>query len=98
MPPTSNFQRPVLTGHISYTVFEHIPAPILSDILSEAQRVLRPSGLAIHLIDYSDHFAHSDASISAINFLQYDDAAWSRLADNPYMYMNRLRADDYPAL
>ena len=84
--------------HISYTVFEHIPPPVLTDILSEARRVLRPSGLAIHLIDHSDHFAHSDTSISAINFLQYDDAAWSRLADNPYMYMNRLRADDYPVL
>ena len=84
--------------HISYTVFEHIPANILQQILQEAGRILRPSGLAIHLVDHSDHFAHSDQSISAINFLQYEDSVWARLADNPYMYMNRLRVDDYPPL
>ena len=84
--------------HISYTVFEHIPAPILQEILREACRVIRNPGMAIHFIDHSDHFAHSDLSISAINFLQFDDDEWARLADNRYMYMNRLRVDDYPAL
>lgn len=84
--------------HISFTVFEHIPGPVIKNILLEAGRLLRPSGLCIHLVDHSDHFSHSDPSISAINFLQYEDADWARLADNPYMYMNRLRADDYPAL
>jgi SAM-dependent methyltransferase len=84
--------------HFSYTVFEHIPAPVLVDILSEATRLLKPRGLGVHLVDHSDHFSHGDASISAVNFLQYDDATWRRLADNRYMYMNRCRADDYPAL
>jgi len=84
--------------HISFTVLEHIPGPILRDILLEAARVVRPSGLTIHFVDHSDHFSHSDTSISAINFLQYEDIEWTRLVDNPYMYMNRLRADDYPAL
>ena len=46
------------------------------------------------MIDYSDHFSHADESISAINFLQYSDAEWTRYADNRYMYMNRLRHDD----
>lgn len=84
--------------HFSYTVFEHIPAKVLIDILSEASRILKPEGLAVHLIDHSDHFAHSDGSISAVNFLQFDDASWHLLTDNRYMYMNRCRADDYPAL
>jgi SAM-dependent methyltransferase len=81
--------------HISYTVLEHIPAAILEDILLEAGRVLRPRGLAIHLVDHSDHFSHSDPSVTAINFLQYEDDNWARLADNPFMYMNRMRVDDY---
>jgi SAM-dependent methyltransferase len=84
--------------HVSYTVFEHIPAEDLRDILVEAGRVLRPSGRTIHLIDHSDHFSHTDGSISAINFLQYTEEEWKRWADNPYMYMNRLREDDYPTL
>jgi hypothetical protein len=54
--------------------------------------------LFVHRIDYSDHFSHSDASISPINFLQYSDAEWARYAGNRYMYMNRLRHDDFLAL
>jgi SAM-dependent methyltransferase len=81
--------------HLSYTVFEHIPGPCLHGILTESSRLLRPRGLAIHLIDHSDHFSHGDSSLSPLHFLRYDDAAWARIADNRYMYMNRLRADDY---
>lgn len=80
--------------HTSNTTLEHIPPPILPDILAEGDRLLRPDGLLIHRIDYSDHFSHSDRSISGINFLQYSAARWSRYADNRYMYMNRLRHDD----
>src|SRR5262249_22605739 len=80
--------------HTSYTVFEHIAPKVLADILKEGTRIVRDDGLFVHMIDYSDHFSHSDPSISAINFLQYSDAEWSRYADNRYMYMNRLRHDD----
>lgn len=81
--------------HVSFTVLEHIPEETLKEILVEAGRVLRPTGRAIHLIDHSDHFSHTDGRISAINFLQYSDEEWRRWADNPFMYMNRLREDDY---
>jgi hypothetical protein len=84
--------------HTSTMVFEHIPLPQLEDILREGHRIIRPSGLFAHYIDYSDHFAHTDRSISAINFLQYSDAEWSSYADNRYMYMNRLRHDDFLGL
>ena len=84
--------------HTSYTVFEHIPADVLVQILREGNRIVRSDGLFVHMIDYSDHFSHSDASISAINFLQYSDAEWSSYAGNRYMYMNRLRHDDVMAL
>jgi SAM-dependent methyltransferase len=81
--------------HISVTVFEHIPREIILGILKEGSRVLRVGGLFVHRIDYSDHFAHSDSGLSLINFLQYDQHAWHRIAGNRYMYMNRLRDDDY---
>lgn len=83
--------------HFSYTVLEHIPEPVLGPILREASRLLAPDGVCLHYVDYSDHFSHSDKSISAINFLKYNDRTWGKLADNRYMYMNRLRHDDMTA-
>ncbi len=81
--------------HTSYTVFEHIPREILHAILTEGNRLMRPGGLFVHRIDYSDHFSHSDKSISAINFLQFNEKSWDKYAGNRYMYQNRLRHDDY---
>lgn len=81
--------------HTSYTVFEHIPREILQAILTEGNRLMRPGGLFVHRIDYSDHFSHSDKSISAINFLQFNEKLWDQYAGNRYMYQNRLRHDDY---
>jgi len=84
--------------HTSCNVFEHIPASILVDILEEGNRIIKKRGLFVHRIDYSDHFSHSDKRISAINFLQYSDAEWAKYAGNRYMYMNRLRHDDFLTL
>ncbi len=80
--------------HTSRNVFEHIPRHTLVSILNEGNRVVRNDGLFVHTIDYSDHFSHSDKSISPINFLQYSDREWAKYAGNRYMYMNRLRVDD----
>lgn len=79
----------------SYTVFEHIPKSVLVGILKEASRVLSPTGLACHHVDPSDHFAHDDETISFVNFLQYEEAEWSKYNDNQFAYHNRLRVDAY---
>lgn len=81
--------------YTSYTVFEHIHPDKLLSILTEGSRITKSEGLFINYIDYSDHFSHSDNRISVINFLQYTDAEWDRFAGNRYMYMNRLRHDDF---
>jgi SAM-dependent methyltransferase len=81
--------------HFSVTVLEHIPLAVLKDIFTEAKRILTPTGIAIHFIDLSDHFQHQDKSISPINFLQFSDSEWNRIAGNDYAYCNRLRASDY---
>lgn len=81
--------------HTSHAVFEHIPPSVLRKILKEGNRIIRNNGLFINLIDYSDHFSYSDKNISRMNFLQYSDDAWERYAGNRYMYMNRLRHDDF---
>ena len=84
--------------HTSNAVFEHIPLKVLRQILEEGNRIIKNNGLFIHRIDYSDHFSHSDKTISAINFLQYSDEDWESYAGNRYMYMNRLRHDDFITL
>ncbi|MGB5636835.1 MAG: hypothetical protein WBM86_29195, partial [Waterburya sp.] len=89
LPPQS------IDFHTSYTVFEHIPRDTLKQILEEGNRIISNNGLFIHKVDYSDHFSHSDPNISAINFLQYSDDQWDKYAGNRYMYMNRLRHDDF---
>jgi SAM-dependent methyltransferase len=84
--------------HISYAVFEHIPVDQLFSILLEARRLLKPDGLLIHTIDPSDHFSHDDTSITAINFLQFNEREWHRLTANKFSYHNRLRYSQYAAL
>ncbi|MEA3458136.1 MAG: methyltransferase domain-containing protein [Candidatus Thermoplasmatota archaeon] len=94
----TRFSEQCIDFHTSYTVFEHIPLEVLKQILNEGNRIIKNNGLFVHRIDYSDHFSHSDKSISAINFLQYSDNEWEKFAGNRYMYMNRLRHDDFISL
>ncbi|HET8692567.1 MAG TPA: class I SAM-dependent methyltransferase [Steroidobacteraceae bacterium] len=84
--------------HVSFNVFEHVSPAALGAILREGNRVLRESGLFVHRVDYSDHFSHKDPSISPVNFLQYSAEEWQRIAGNRFMYMNRLRVDDFMEL
>ncbi|MHA1360536.1 MAG: class I SAM-dependent methyltransferase [Candidatus Helarchaeota archaeon] len=81
--------------HFSITTLEHIPEAVLRGIFSEARRILKPKGIAIHFVDLSDHFSHQDDTISSINFLKFSESEWNRLAGNEYAYCNRLRASDY---
>ncbi len=81
--------------HYSANVFEHIPLETLSLILREAHRILKPGGLAAHHVDTSDHFAHSDPSISRINFLRFEEPQWRHYYDNRYSYLNRCHDSDY---
>ena len=80
--------------YFSNDVLEHIPQAVISQCFREAYRVLGKDGLMIHLVDFTDHFSHSDPSINAINFLKYNDKDWGKFANNRYMYMNRARVDD----
>ncbi len=81
--------------HVSFTVLEHIAPLVLKGIFLEALRLLRPNGLLVHYIDFTDHFAHSDETISSVNFLQFSEHEWERLAGNRLMFHNRLRVDEF---
>ena len=81
--------------YISCAVFEHIDRNSLVKIIEEGNRITSPDSLFINYIDYHDHFSTREKNISAINFLKYSDKEWKKYAGNKYMYMNRLRHDDY---
>ena len=82
---------------ITTSVLEHIPTEPLAAILREARRLCREGGLASHVIDYSDHYSHSDPRISGYDFLALDDARWARF--NPGIhFQNRLRHPDFRRL
>lgn len=84
--------------HLSVTVFEHIPPDTLLNIMREARRLLKETGVSMHLIDLTDHFWHGDKSISWFNFLRYSDRQWQRIAGNEYAYTNRMRSPDFISL
>jgi SAM-dependent methyltransferase len=91
----TSFESQSIDVHCSYTVLEHIPRDILREILVEARRLLRPDGLFVHCVDYSDHFSHGDSRLSPINFLRFSEREWALYAGNRFMYCNRMRHTDF---
>jgi len=80
--------------HVSCRVLEHLPPETLKAVLREGKRLLKPTGLFVHLVDFADHFSPMDPSISTINFLRFSDAEWECYAGNRFMYQNRLRVNE----
>lgn len=76
----------------SNEVLEHVPPDQLAELLRALRAVTR--NLTVHSIDYSDHYARSDASVSRLNFLRYSDEAWKPF-NSGKQYVNRLRHSDY---
>jgi hypothetical protein len=76
----------------SNEVLEHVPPDQLVRLLAGLRAVT--TGVTTHSIDYSDHYARSDGSLSRFNFLKYDDAQW-RPFNSGRQYVNRLRHSDY---
>jgi predicted SAM-dependent methyltransferase len=79
---------------ISTNTFEHIPRDEIPLILKEVFRILKDGALLSIIIDYSDHYSHTDEKISKLNFLRYDEVQWKRY-NHPSNYQNRLRHHDY---
>lgn len=76
----------------SNEVLEHVPPNQLVKLLKGLRAVT--SGITTHSIDYSDHYARSDKTVSRLNFLRYSDEEW-RPFNSGKQYVNRLRHSDY---
>ncbi|MCB0652238.1 MAG: class I SAM-dependent methyltransferase [Saprospiraceae bacterium] len=81
----------------SNNTFEHVYPEVLTGLLTEFKRVVKPEGIMSHFVDMSDHFAHFDKSISIYNFLKFSDKKWA-LIDNDVQPQNRWRLTDYKSL
>jgi len=85
-------------GHIDFvcstSVLEHIPENDIRLILAECRRICRPAAALSMIIDYHDHYATADPTISRINFYRYPAAVWQFLSP-PNHYQNRLRHSDF---
>ncbi len=84
--------------HFSTTVLEHVPPAVISAIMRECRRVLAMDGVALHVIDLSDHFAHDDGTIGPCHFLRWSEASWKLIAGNQFGYCNRLRQSELTRL
>ena len=78
---------------VSKDTIEHIPVTKLKHITKNLKKILVNNGFLISCVDYSDHYAHRDKSISDINFLKYSDILWFFL-NPPNHYQNRIRHVD----
>lgn len=78
----------------STSTLEHIPKEDICSILAECRRILKPNGRVSFVIDYHDHYATADPSITRFNFFRYSDVAWSWF-NPPNHYQNRMRHSDY---
>jgi len=79
---------------ISTTALEHFKISDLKKYLSDSKDILKTDGLVSSIIDYSDHYSHTDSSISNLNYLRYSKNTWEKY-NNQYLYQNRLRHQDY---
>lgn len=82
---------------VSTNTLEHIPVDSIKDIWAEAARLLRPGGIISAKIDYSDHYAHTDSSISMLNYLKFSAREWRKYNHGNH-YQNRLRHNHHVEL
>ena len=79
---------------VSNSTLEHISDGDIVKILEECYRLLKKGGIVSCRINYRDHWAAFDRSISIYNFLRYSPCQWQKY--NPSLhYQNRLRHRDY---
>ena len=79
---------------ISTNVIEHISKKHFEIILEKFRKIVKNDGILSFLIDYSDHYSHTDKNISSTNFLKYSEPEFKKY-NNPLLFQNRLRHYDY---
>jgi len=79
---------------VSTNTLEHIPKANIIEIFSELYRKIKDDGIVSLIIDYSDHYAHTDNNISLLNYLRFTNQQWKRY-NHKIHFQNRLRHYEY---
>jgi predicted SAM-dependent methyltransferase len=90
----TDFQDQSVDLIVSTNTLEHIPQEVIIEIMRECRRIISPGGIVSFVIDYSDHYAHADQTISDYNYIQYSRNQWAQ-HNHGHHYQNRLRHSDY---
>ena len=76
---------------------EHFSIDDLKDFLKKINLILKEKQLISSIIDYSDHYAHTDNKITYLNYLKFSSKDWKKY-NNKYLFQNRLRHQNYREL
>ena len=79
---------------ISTATLEHLPKKDLEKIFQNLKKIIKKDGIISSLIDYSDHYSHTDKNIGPLNFLKFSSKDWAKYNNN-YLFQNRLRHQDF---
>ena len=79
---------------ISSTTLEHFPTDALDITFKTLKKIIKKNGIISALVDYSDHYSHTDNKIDNLNFLQFNDSEWKKY-NTPFLFQNRLRHQDF---
>lgn len=77
---------------------EHYRPDVLRAFLQECYRVLRPGGIASHVVDHRDHLHHVDRKWPYLFHLSVPDRLYECLFGHDLLYHNRYSPDDMMAL
>lgn len=88
------FPENIFDACISTNTLEHIPKDEIVKIFKILRVVIKPDGLISAIIDYSDHYSHTDCKISRLNFLKFSDVEFEKYNHSVH-FQNRLRHYDY---
>lgn len=82
----------------SCSVLEHIYRESLPTSIKDFQRLLKPGGYSIQMIDLGDHLAYYDRSVCRKNYLRYSDKVWKLFFQNDVQYFNRVQPPEWLGL
>lgn len=80
---------------LSANVLEHVGRDLFPAYIQDFNRLLKPGGYSIHLIDLGDHLSYYDRAMSLKNYLRYSDQVWQRHYENEILYINRIQRKEW---
>ena len=79
---------------ISSSTLEHLPLDVLKNNFHILKSTIKKDGIISVVIDYSDHYSHTDNKIGPLNFLKFSNNKWKKY-NTSFLFQNRFRHQDF---